>query len=254
MARGCFAVLTRRDLHTDVPHEVLMYVEFCELVRATKGTRVRTDEPVRSLSLFGRRPLLSHCRQQSSGEYAPVNVVGGETVAQRPMGGTFVLTHGLQRRIALNINRASTSSLVWTGASRAVDGCERDHGLGLLSTLGAAPEVLGRAAGVSKLQIGDVRPTLNAASVPRTDDSDRMLPLTILPPRAGSNFGQDGYLRVEAAWDSSAHGSKLLDRLTDPNGQIYLTIQVHVDVDGCATPLVLRKDVRYGAGARARTW
>jgi len=164
------------------------------------------------------------------------------------MGGTFVLTHGLQRRIALNINRASTSSLVWTGASGAADWGEHGHRTASLSILGSAPVVLERAPGVSKLQIGDVRPTLNAANVPRADDSDRMLPLTILPPRAGSNFGQDGYLRVEAAWDSSAHGSKLLDRLTDPNGQIYLTIQVHVDVEGCATPLVLRKDVRYGAG------
>ena len=109
-----------------------------------------------------------------------------------------------------------------------------------------------RAAGVSKLLIGNVRsPSAKPVDPTAPGANDSMLQLTILPSVAHSvpsSFEPEGKLRVEAAWDSSAHYSKLLDRVSDPSGYVLMTVVAQVEVQGCVDPLVLRKEVRYVLG------
>ena len=92
--------------------------------------------------------------------------------------------------------------------------------------------------------IGAVRPP--GAAVKAGGPEDLLVQLNILPSQtSGTSFDVEGKLRVEAAWDSSVHNSKLLDRITQPNDHILLTVLVHVEVDGCGEALVVRKDVKY---------
>ena len=92
--------------------------------------------------------------------------------------------------------------------------------------------------------IGAVRPP--GAAVKAGGPEDLLVQLNCLPSQtSGTSFDVEGKLRVEAAWDSSVHNSQLLDRITQPNDHILLTVLVHVEVDGCGEALVVRKDVKY---------
>jgi hypothetical protein len=100
------------------------------------------------------------------------------------------------------------------------------------------------------MQIGNVRPPQAAqarkpvAGAKETPLDDMLLQLHPIAPSSGAVL-PEGKLRMEAAWDSTSHNSKLLDRVTETAGHIVLTVVVAVDVVGCEERFIVRKDIRY---------
>ncbi|CAL8104011.1 unnamed protein product [Calicophoron daubneyi] len=152
----------------------------------------------------------------SNGDYAPVPV---DRLDEAPSQGVFLIHQGVQRRIAL--------TLVYEDVPSPAD------------PLCQSPTLL--FCDVNELVVGRVRET------PEWLDSDahtRILSLSLLPARYLPKAGDDRiFFRLEAAWDSSLHASALLNRVT-PNGQrVYMTMSCYLDVEGCARPVCLTKDI-----------
>jgi kinesin family protein 1 len=51
------------------------------------------------------------------------------------------------------------------------------------------------------------------------------------------------FFRFEAAWDSSMHNSPLLNRVTPYGEKIYMTLSAYLDVENCAQPACVTKDL-----------
>ncbi|KAB7504192.1 Kinesin-like protein [Armadillidium nasatum] len=49
--------------------------------------------------------------------------------------------------------------------------------------------------------------------------------------------------RFEAAWDSSLHNSVLLNRVTPNNEHVYMTISAYLELENCAQPAIITKDL-----------
>ena len=59
--------------------------------------------------------------------------------------------------------------------------------------------------------------------------------------------------RFEAAWDSSLHNSLLLNRVTPAGETIYMTISAYLEMENCASPAIVTKDLAmlvYGRDGR----
>ena len=71
---------------------------------------------------------------------------------------------------------------------------------------------------------------------------------------SGSGVTDDRVIfRFEAAWDSSLHNSLLLNRVTPAGETIYMTISAYLELDNCASPAIVTKDLAmlvYGRDGR----
>uniref|UniRef100_A0AAR5QE16 Kinesin-like protein unc-104 n=1 Tax=Dendroctonus ponderosae TaxID=77166 RepID=A0AAR5QE16_DENPD len=190
------------------------------------------SQPVRS-SKFGAlpSPCTAHihakvdvlvwfeiCELAPNGEYVPVVV---EHSDELPCRGLFLLHQGIQRRIRITIVHDQASEIKW-----------RD---------------------VRELVVGRIR---NSPESEDDEDNDNsVLSLGLFP---GSEYleipGDDRVMfRFEAAWDSSLHNSPLLNRVSSPGEQIFMTISAYLELENCGRPAIITKDlsmVMYGRDAR----
>ena len=71
---------------------------------------------------------------------------------------------------------------------------------------------------------------------------------------SGSGVTDDRVIfRFEAAWDSSLHNSLLLNRVTPAGETIYMTISAYLELENCASPAIVTKDLAmlvYGRDGR----
>ena len=71
---------------------------------------------------------------------------------------------------------------------------------------------------------------------------------------SGSGVTDDRVIfRFEAAWDSSLHNSLLLNRVTPAGETIYMTISAYLELENCASPAIVTKDLAmlvYGRDRR----
>uniref|UniRef100_A0A2R5LHZ1 Kinesin-like protein unc-104 n=1 Tax=Ornithodoros turicata TaxID=34597 RepID=A0A2R5LHZ1_9ACAR len=154
------------------------------------------------------------CELTPSGDYVPAVVDHSDDT---PCRGTFFLHQGIQRRIRLTLVHEPTTNVCWKEVKEVV--------------------------------IGRLR------STPECDEEDDdVLSLGIFPGGYLEMAGDDrNFYHFEAAWDSSLHGSALLNRVT-PNGQrVYLTISAYLEMENCAQPAIVTKDlclIIYGRDAR----
>ncbi|OQR71052.1 kinesin protein-like, partial [Tropilaelaps mercedesae] len=58
------------------------------------------------------------------------------------------------------------------------------------------------------------------------------------------------FLHFEAAWDSSLHNSPLLNRVTPSGEHVYLTLSAYLELDNCAQPAIITKDLCLVIGGR----
>ncbi|TKA76006.1 hypothetical protein B0A55_06677 [Friedmanniomyces simplex] len=153
------------------------------------------------------------------GDYAPVEVVQGNTLDQ----GAYQLHQGLQRRVVLNLTHNSGESLPWS-------------------------DVTGFQAGAVRLidNTGTLQDALNAST-----EHYVSLPL-VSPPQIRSN--PDGTTRVKliGQWDSSAHGSLLLDRPTVEKYRVQLSLKWQVRSSRVTQPMEFTFD--FAVQTRPRTW
>lgn len=114
-----------------------------------------------------------------------------------PCRGLFLLHQGIQRRIRITIVHDQAVELKW-----------RD---------------------VRELVVGRIRNT--PESDEDEDNDNSVLSLGLFPGEYLEIPGEDRTMfRFEAAWDSSLHNSALLNRVTSPGEQIFMTISAYLEV------------------------
>ncbi|XP_076265727.1 kinesin family member unc-104 isoform X2 [Rhynchophorus ferrugineus] len=190
------------------------------------------SQPVRS-SKFGAlpSPCTAHihakvdvlvwfeiCELAPNGEYVTAAVEHSDDL---PCRGLFLLHQGIQRRIRITMVHDQAYEIRWLD--------------------------------VRELVVGRIRKTPESES--EIEDNDRtVLSLGLFPGEYVEIPGDDRVMfRFEAAWDSSLHNSLLLNTVTPPGEQIYLTISAYMQLENCGRPAIITKDlsiVIYGRDAR----
>ena len=142
-----------------------------------------------------------------TGEYLPVEVVQSSSLD----AGTYQLHQGLQRRVVVNLTHSSTQSLPWEDIARLRVGSVR-----LLDPWGKIPDV--------DLQTPDVPLKLTQEPMVK-DNADGTSNVTLI--------GQ---------WDSSLHGSLLLDRITAVNYRVQISLRWDLISPRLQEPIVFELD------------
>uniref|UniRef100_A0A1Q3EUQ2 Kinesin-like protein unc-104 n=1 Tax=Culex tarsalis TaxID=7177 RepID=A0A1Q3EUQ2_CULTA len=158
------------------------------------------------------------CELAPNGEYVPAVVDHSDDL---PCRGMFLLHQGIQRRIRITIVHEPTPEVKWKD--------------------------------IRELVVGRIRSQPEPAD--ELDDSDScVLSLGLFPGEALEVPGDDrSFFRFEAAWDSSLHNSVLLNRVTQTGEQIYITLSAYLELENCARPAIITKDLSmiiYGRDAR----
>ncbi|WKX95060.1 hypothetical protein Q1695_011929 [Nippostrongylus brasiliensis] len=144
------------------------------------------------------------CELAGSGEYVPAVVDHAQGL---PTHGVFLLHQGIQRRIKITICH-ERGEIKWKDCQELVVGRIR-----------SGPEWSG-GEDIDVLSLG-------------------LFPGTFL------EFSMDerSFFQFEAAWDSSLHNSPLLNRVSNYGDQIYMTLSAYMELEGCAQPAVITKDI-----------
>ncbi|TKA31747.1 hypothetical protein B0A50_01825 [Salinomyces thailandicus] len=152
------------------------------------------------------------------GEYAPVEVVQNSTLDQ----GAYQLHQGLQRRVMVSLSHSSGDVLPWTD--------------------------------VTGLRAGGVQLVDETGKVQDTDSGQKDVALPLVnPPAIRSNADGTENVTMTAQWDSSAHGSMLLDRhATAENKRVKLSLKWLVASHRVQVPMQFHFDI--AVQTRPRTW
>ncbi|KZO94831.1 kinesin-domain-containing protein [Calocera viscosa TUFC12733] len=144
----------------------------------------------------------------SSGDYQAVPVVSQGQLDS----GVFLLRQGLQRRVVLTLTCNSGKQLPWKQVTRINAG---------------------------RIRLLDAKGRLHDPSA--TDDR---VELKLLKPQSlDLKPDGSGTLFAEASWDSSAHDSILLNRVTGPHQRVLLQLDWMVEIDTCAEPAHFSMDI-----------
>jgi kinesin family protein 1 len=154
------------------------------------------------------------CELGPDGQYAPVPVVSQNDVDP----GCFSLHQGLQRRISLSLSSNSGQQLPWVEVTKV-----RMGNLRLLDQKGRVHESTAKALATLPLLQGQV--------------------VEFKPDGTGT-------LSAEALWDSSVHGSILLNRVTTANQRILIQLHWAVTIETCSDPVQFATDVAVNMQTR----
>jgi kinesin family protein 1 len=135
------------------------------------------------------------CELAQNGEYVPAVVDHSDDL---PCRGLYLLHQGIQRRIRITIVHEQSTELKWKEIRELVVGRIRN-----------SPEP------------GD-----------ELDDEDScVLSLGLFPGEYIEIPGDDRlFYRFEAAWDSSLHNSTMLNRVSQANETVYITLSAYLEV------------------------
>ncbi|KAL1302431.1 hypothetical protein AAFC00_002824 [Neodothiora populina] len=150
------------------------------------------------------------------GTYQPVEVVQRGVLDP----GTYQLRQGLQRRVVIELTHTSGSTLPWNDITSL-----RAGNLHLMDPSGHAPDLSSEQADV---------------------------PLSFIsPPIIRSNDDNSTNIRLVAHWDSSAHGSLLLNRPTAENYHVKLSLMWSMTSTRLAEPLEFTMDLAVQMRSRS---
>ncbi|XP_066296370.1 kinesin-like protein KIF1A isoform X18 [Branchiostoma lanceolatum] len=168
------------------------------------------------------------CELGPSGEYIAAVVDHSD---EKPCQGVFMLHQGIQRRIRVTLVHEPGQDVVWKGVKEVVIGWPTIR-----------PKSTKDMKSLRKrLLYGRIR---NKLEVKGPDGEVSALSLNICsqgylyPPHDLRVFYQ-----FEAAWDSSLHNSKLLNRVTPYREKVYMTVSAYIELDNCAQPACITKDL-----------
>nr|CAB3259092.1 kinesin-like protein KIF1B [Phallusia mammillata] len=156
------------------------------------------------------------CELEPQGDYTAVTVDHHGDIANN--SGVFLLHQGIQRRLAVTIVHEHAPELIWKDVKEVV--------------------------------VGRIRNKQNADECPQS--TDNILSLSLLPghyvyPPIDDriSYGRDTrtFYRFESSWDSSLHNSVHLNRVTPSGEKVYVTLTIYLELDNCATPVVISKDL-----------
>ncbi|KAL8850827.1 MAG: hypothetical protein Q9221_004241 [Calogaya cf. arnoldii] len=153
-----------------------------------QGARLAESEFFRQEphDIFAKVKILE---MSEAGEYVPVDV---EQVSNVDVG-TYQLRQGLQRRIIVNLAYSSAESLQWKE--------------------------------IKSMRVGNLRLFDIKASIPQPDRPNADISLRLIQkPHFLENGNGMKELTVSGQWDSSLHGSSLLDRPTADNYHVQMSL------------------------------
>lgn len=137
--------------------------------------------------VFARTQILELAE---SGEYRPVEVVQNSSLD----AGTYQLHQGLQRRISIDLTYSSTASLPWDD--------------------------------LRNVRVGSVRMLDPWGKIPDQDLQTPDVPLKFVQePMVKDNADGTSNVTIVGQWDSSLHGSLLLDRVTADKYRVQVTVR-----------------------------
>ncbi|XHG03631.1 hypothetical protein AWENTII_006933 [Aspergillus wentii] len=142
-----------------------------------------------------------------SGEYLPVEVVQNDSLD----AGTYQLHQGLQRRILINLTYSSTESLPWDD--------------------------------LNGIRVGSVRLLDPWGKIPDQDLQTPDVPLKFVQePMVKDNADGTSNVTIVGQWDSSLHGSLLLDRVTADKYRVQVTVRWNLVSARLQDPVVFEVD------------
>ena len=143
-----------------------------------------------------------------NGEYAPVEVAQTSELDS----GTFQLHQGLQRRVGVEVSHSSGDALPW--------------------------------GEITSVRIGKIRLLDSAGKTPNmtTHEPDVVLKLASNPVYRENANGTRS-ITLNAQWDSSLHGSLLLDRVTAEKYRVQMTVSWEISSEKLAEPMKFSQKV-----------
>ncbi|XP_075980843.1 kinesin family member unc-104 isoform X11 [Anticarsia gemmatalis] len=190
-------------------------------VRSPKWGAAAVAAPCCSSHLHSKHDLLvwfEICELAPSGDYVPAVV---EHSDELPCRGLYLLHQGIQRRIRITILHEPSQDLQWTD--------------------------------VRELVVGRIRNSPEANEDTTDGDEDGALSLGLFPGERPT-LDDRAVFRFEAAWDSSLHGSPLLNRVSANGEVVYITLSAYLEVENCSRPAIITKDLSLVVvGREART-
>ncbi|XP_073962164.1 kinesin family member unc-104 isoform X3 [Choristoneura fumiferana] len=190
-------------------------------VRSPKWGAAAVAPPCCSSHLHSKHDLLvwfEICELAPNGEYVPAVV---EHSDELPCRGLFLLHQGIQRRIRITILHEPSGDLQWSD--------------------------------VRELVVGRIRNSPEANEDTADGEEDGALSLGLFPGER-PNLDDRAVFRFEAAWDSSLHGSPLLNRVSANGEVVYITLSAYLEVENCGRPAIITKDLSLVVvGREART-
>ena len=152
-----------------------------------------------------------------TGHYVPVEAEQNSNVDS----GTYQLRQGLQRRIKVNLSYSSSESLQWTE--------------------------------VTSLRVGNIRLMDPGASIPHASSPKADVALRFVEePQLTENGNGTKELTVMGQWDSSLHGSTLLDRPTSEGYTVLISVTVDIKSSRVTAPMTFCLD--QTVQIRPRSW
>ena len=153
-----------------------------------------------------------------NGEYLPVEVVQSNGLDT----GTYQLHQGLQRRIVVNLAHSTSESLPWED--------------------------------VTALRVGAVRLLDPWGKIPDIADQTPEIPLRLVQePMVKDNADGTSNVTLIGQWDSSLHGSLLLDRTTADKYKVQVTLRWNLISPRLAEPIVFSLDQKLQILGRTYT-
>lgn len=143
-----------------------------------------------------------------SGEYLPVEVIQTSDLDK----GSFQLHQGLQRRILVNLTHSSGEALPWKE--------------------------------ISNLRVGRIQLVDHVGKTPDLSTPTPDIPLNLISkPQIKANPNGTTNVTLVGQWDSSAHASLLLDRVTPDKYKTQMSLLWDVTSDKLAAPMTFSLDV-----------
>jgi kinesin family protein 1 len=151
------------------------------------------------------------------GTYQPVDVTQSSIMD----AGVYQLHQGLARRIVVNLTHASGDILQWQN--------------------------------VSSMRMGRIRLIDASGNSPGIDSPVREVPIDLVaPPVVRDHADGTSNVKFVGRWDSTAHGSLLLDRATQDKYRVQATLLFNVTSSKLAEPMVFSLDL--GMQIRSRMY
>lgn len=145
----------------------------------------------------------------STGEYIPVSVDHEEELPSISWG-TYLLHHGIQRRIRITLIYEPDPDIQWTEVKELV--------VGRVRNTPEPPEAwVGANEGIDEGVVDD-------------EEDESVLSLALFEGEFLEKLDNREVFRFEAAWDTSLHNSLLLNRVTPYNERVYLTMSAYLEV------------------------
>ncbi|RMJ21690.1 Kinesin family [Aspergillus sp. HF37] len=142
-----------------------------------------------------------------NGDYLPVEVVQNSSLD----AGTYQLHQGLQRRVLVNLTYSSTESLPWDD--------------------------------INNVRVGSVRLLDPWGKIPDQDLHTPDVPLKFLQePMVKDNADGTSNVTIVGQWDSSLHGSLLLDRVTADKYRVQVTVRWDLVSSRLQDPVMFEAD------------